>query len=48
MWSARSSGPRRELYGWLTTVEDGAVRRRGLLAVSAYQIGIVLARLRPV
>lgn len=37
--------PRRELYGWLTTVEEGAVRRRGLLAVSAYQIGIVLVRL---
>lgn len=37
--------PRRELYGWLTTVEDGVVRRSGLLAVSAYQIGIVLVRL---
>jgi hypothetical protein len=37
--------PRRELYGWLTTVEDGVVCRRGLLAVSAYQIGVVLVRL---
>jgi hypothetical protein len=37
--------PRRELYGWLTSVEDGAVRRRGLLAVSAHQVGVVLVRL---
>lgn len=37
--------PHRELYGWLTTVEDGVVRRCGLLAVSAYQIGIVVVRL---
>jgi hypothetical protein len=37
--------PRRELYGWLTQVENGVVRRRGLLAVSAYQVGVVLVRL---
>jgi ESX secretion-associated protein EspG len=37
--------PRRELYGWLTSVEDGGVRRRGLLAVSAHQVGVVLVRL---
>lgn len=37
--------PRRELYGWLTAVEDGVVRRRAVLAVTAHQIGIVLVRL---
>jgi hypothetical protein len=37
--------PERELYGWVTTTADGATRRCGVLAASAYQVGLVLVRL---